>query len=260
MDVREVAVRLAALGAAGLPLVVGVECDPVALRRLLAVQQTWTAGTVSGPHQWYPTPGGGTHHGGPPAPRPAATGVFGPGQAPPTPDPVKVWGPPGSAQWARGDTAGPATAPAPPASGPTLKRTGTVGETLQTDGPDGERLAIQLVEVVDPADYLLTAAGHRLEPGQRSVVVHTELTNTGTVAFTSLPDQHLVLMDGDGQLVARAAVTLSSRPPHRSGVSPGETAGGHTVYVLPEAAALVAVRWSPRPGDHLRSLIWTVRE
>ena len=129
---------------------------------------------------------------------------------------------------------------------------------LWTEGLEGEKLAIQLVEVVDPADYLFTAAGYRLQEGERSVVVHTELTNRGKVAFQSLPDLYLVLVTPDGKTISKAPVSLSSRPPHRIGVAPGDTAGGHTVYVLPEESRITAVRWSARPDEDKNSLTWTV--
>ena len=64
----------------------------------------------------------------------------------------------------------------------------------------------------------------------------------------------------DGSTIGKAPVSLSSRPPHRIGVPPGETAGGHTVYVLPQDTELSAVRWSPRPGDEQRSLIWDITD
>src|SRR2546423_116941 len=68
-----------------------------------------------------------------------------------------------------------------------------------------------------------------------SVVVHPELTTRGPVPFQPLPALSLVLVTRDGQTISKAPVSLSSRPPHRIGVAPGETAGGHTVYVVPEA-------------------------
>jgi hypothetical protein len=176
----------------------------------------------------------------------------------PPPDPVlSTWGPPQSASWARGDQPGqrPA-APAPPKAAPV--RTGKVGGKLETEGLEGEHLSIQLVEVVDPADFLFTAAGYRLQAGERSVVVHTEMVNRGAQTFNSLPDLYLVLVSKDGQSISKAPVSLSSRPPHRIGVAPGETAGGHTVYVLPENIEVTAVRWSPRPDDTARTLTWTV--
>ncbi|GLZ42143.1 hypothetical protein Acsp05_57670 [Actinokineospora sp. NBRC 105648] len=145
-----------------------------------------------------------------------------------------------------------------PATRVMASRQGKVGATLETSGLEGERLAIQLVEVVDPADYLFTAAGYRLQPGERSIVVHTELTNRGSVPFATLPDLYLVLVTPDNQPISKAPVSLSSRPPHRIGVQPGETAGGHTVYVVPEDTVITKVSWSPRPDEESLTLTWTV--
>lgn len=213
-------------------------------------------GTPSGP---YPAHQPGVPTGAYPPPPPVynpPSGGF-PAQ-PPFPatgaDPMSTWGPPQSATWARGDQPTVTTAPA------AGSRTGVVGGALETEGQEGERLVIQLVEVVDPADFLFTAAGYRLQEGERSVVVHTELHNRGPVPFASLPDLYLVLVTEDGQQISKAPVALSSRPPHRIGVAPGETAGGHTVYVLPESLRLTHIRWSPHPGDDTHSLTWAIED
>jgi DNA-binding Lrp family transcriptional regulator len=297
MDPREVASRLVALSANGLPLVVGVECDPNGIRAALAAMApppvvSPPAGFPSGAYQVYGTPSGtypppppsGPYPVGPPPSGPYQAQQH-PGYAPPPPpqmpprqpppsqpfpaqqlpppDPVlSTWGPPQTATWARGDQPpamqrGPA-APAPVKAPPV--RTGKVGGTLETEGLEGEHLSIQLVEVVDPADFLFTAAGYRLQEGERSVVVHTEMVNRGGQPFNSLPDLYLVLVAKDGQTISKAPVSLSSRPPHRIGVAPGETAGGHTVYVLPENIEITAVQWSPRPDDTARTLTWTVEQ
>lgn len=308
MDPREVASRLVALSATGLPLLVGVECDPARLRQaaMAAAAPQYqmpygVQGTPTGPYppsgpmqapyvqpQQQPQPGpqpgppgpqSGPHSvpaqpmvpprtGPPSAPFPAVT--TGPPSHPfpaqvqqqqPLPQadaPISTWGPPQTSTWARGD------APPQDVTQPTVRsekpdvRQGKVGTALQTEGLEGERLSITLVEVVDPADYLFTAAGYRLQEGERSVVVHTELTNRGTVAFQSLPDLYLVLVTPDGKTISKAPVSLSSRPPHRIGVPPGETQGGHTVYVVPENTEVTSVRWSPRPDEESRSLTWTV--
>jgi DNA-binding Lrp family transcriptional regulator len=306
MDPREVASRLVALSATGLPLLVGVECDPGRLRQAAAqaamaaaqppygVQQPHyggVAGTPTGPYPpsgpmsmpygQMPQPGpvgpqSGPHSvpvqqpmmprtGPPSSPFPAQTGP--PSQPfpapvqqplPPVEQPVSTWGPPQTSTWARGD------APPQDVTQPTIRaekpdvRQGKVGTALQTEGLEGERLSITLVEVVDPADYLFTAAGYRLQEGERSVVVHTELTNRGSVAFQSLPDLYLVLVTPDGKTISKAPVSLSSRPPHRIGVPPGETQGGHTVYVVPENTEITSVRWSPRPDEESRALTWIV--
>jgi hypothetical protein len=312
MDPREVAARLVALSATGLPLIVGVEGDPQGLRNAIAGAGAWLnyaaqGGTTSGPYPaqqrgYAPGPGGvsgpvpgvgpavapGVGPGQPPpqgpsGPYPAPVGQQPPAQARPgtqsapypTPgvDPISTWGPPQSSSWARGDQptrpawtsppsqaggqSGPHQVTAAPAGDRSTPRRGSVGETLVT-GADGERVAIQLVEVVDPADFLFTAAGYRLREGERAVVVHTELTNRGSAPFPQLPDLYLVLVAKDGQTVGKAPVSLSSRPPHRIGVRPGETAGGHTVYVLPDATEITSIRWSARPDDERNTLTWTV--
>jgi hypothetical protein len=176
-------------------------------------------------------------------------------------DAISTWGPPQTAAWARGDREAlntSATVRTVPAGREPDKRIGVVGDLLHTESPDGEQVSIKLVEVVDPADFLFTAAGYRLQPGERAVVVHTELTNLGSGSFSTLPDLYLVLVDVDGETVSKAPVSLSSRPPHRTGTKPGETAGGHTVYVLPEGTELAAVRWSAEPDDGQRALTWTL--
>ncbi len=267
MDPREAATRLITLSGSGLPLLVGVECDPNGIRKALANSVAWgnysgpggqaARGTPSGPYP--PAPGtvqgtpSGSYPGypGPPStPFPAQPGT-GPQPVPSgpvrVPEPISTWGVPGTSGWARGDQA-----PAPRA------RTGKIGSTLETEGLEGARFTIQLVEVVDPADFLFTAAGYKLADGERAVVVHTELSNIGQVPFNALPDMYLVLMTNKGEAVSKAPVSLSSRPPHKIGVQPGETAGGHTVYVLPEDTVIFSVRWSSRPETDLNTLVWTI--
>jgi hypothetical protein len=341
MDPREVASRLVALSATGLPLLVGVECDPARLRAaaFAAMQQAAPvpSGPQSGPQSaanWFtpqpyqppsgpvPTPyqqqqgppqGPSGPHSVPSGPHSVPAGPSGPhsvshppsgpvptgypprtgppsspvpmqtgppsgplpsppsgqsgppappkpsGPATPTDAPISTWGPPQTASWARGDQA-PQELTLPTVPTESESRQGTVGTVLWTEGLEGEKLAIQLVEVVDPADYLFTAAGYRLQEGERSVVVHTELTNRGSVAYQSLPDLYLVLVTPDGKTISKAPVSLSSRPPHRIGVPPGETAGGHTVYVVPEDIEVTSVRWSPRPDEESRTLNWTIED
>ncbi|WP_133850437.1 AsnC family protein [Labedaea rhizosphaerae] len=318
MDPREVASRLVALSGSGLPLLVGVECDPNGIRNALMaaqpmnqggwspqqqqgypqpqqfpnamqpMQQGVPSGGFPGPYQQQPQQGYGPPQGsgpyqmGPPSgpqqalPAPNNFQRSGPPSQPfpvapgpasqPFPPPntgggeaFSTWGPPQTSSWARGDQ--PPNTGGPDLTQPTVRSTariGPVGSTLETDGLEGEQLAIKVVEVVDPADYLFTAAGYRLQEGERSVVVHTEVRNRGTTTFSSLPDLYLVLVTADGRSISKAPVSLSSRPPHRIGVAPGETAGGHTVYVLPEETNIASVRWSPRPDDEKRALNWNI--
>ncbi|MGW5719251.1 AsnC family protein [Amycolatopsis sp. NPDC003865] len=286
MDPREVAYRLVALSGSGLPLLVGVESDPQGLRAAIAgAPPSWAnrppqqfappshpvpqqpappmppgpgpQGAPSGPYTVQGAPSGpytvqGTPSGrypGPPPP-PQQRPPFVP---PPVPlDPaVSTWGLPQTASWARGDE------PARPAG---TGKQGKLGEVMETQGLEGEQLSVQLLEVQDPADYLFSAAGYRLEAGERAVVVHTEITNRGSIPFASLPDNYLELLAADGTAVGKAPVSLTSRPPHKIGVKPGETLGGHTVYVLPDATRVVSVRWSPRPEPDERTLTWSIED
>lgn len=230
LDPRETAYRLVALSGSGLPLLVGVESDPNGLRAALA--GAWQRPVP--PPARFPAP--------PPAPLP-------PPPSRPVDPVISTWGPPQTASWARGDHQ--------PAQ-PPRQRAGRVGEALPTQGLDGEQLSVQLLEVQDPADFLFAAAGYRLDESERAVVVHTEITNRGTVPFGSLPDNYLELITAEGKAIAKAPVSLTSRPPHKIGVQPGETAGGHTVYVLPEPTRVAAVRWSPRPEPDERTLTWSL--
>lgn len=274
MDPREAATRLITLSGSGLPLLVGVECDPNGIRKALANSVAWgnysgpggqavrgtpsgpyppapgtVQGTPSGSYPGYPVPQGPPSTPFPAQPHSGPTPVpAGPPSGPVrVPEPMSTWGVPGTSGWARGDQA-----PAP------RSRTGKIGSTLETEGLEGARFTIQLVEVVDPADFLFTAAGYKLAAGERAVVVHTELSNIGQVPFNALPDMYLVLMTNKGETVSKAPVSLSSRPPHKIGVQPGETAGGHTVYVLPEDTVIFSVRWSSRPETDLNTLVWTI--
>jgi hypothetical protein len=135
-------------------------------------------------------------------------------------------------------------------------RTGPVGSELRIDGPAGQRLMVKLVEVVDPADVLFSAAGYRLRDGERAVVAHTELTNEGTEPFGMLPDLYLAVVPADGEPIRKAPVTLSSRPPYRMGVRPGDRIDGNTVFVVPKDARLGAVRWAPSPDEQDNVLTW----
>ncbi|MEU7477267.1 AsnC family protein [Lentzea sp. NPDC042327] len=253
MDPREAAMRLITLSGSGLPLLVGVECDPNGIRRALANAAAY--GNYQGPppsgayavHQSGPHHVSGPHPVAPPQPQPGPQSQPFPVQQQPPPNP---WGPPQSAGWVRADQPQPRP----------MSRTGKVGTTLEADSLEGARLSIQLVEVVDPADFLFTAAGYKLAEGERAVVVHTEVTNASQVPFTSLPDMYLVLVTRTGETVTKAPVSLSSRPAHKLGVQPGETAGGHTVFVLPDTTDLTQVRWSVRPEVDVNTLVWTVED
>lgn len=219
-------------------------------------------GTPSGPYQPRPTNAPMGQPQG--VPSYAQAGAPASAQQQVRADPVmSTWGVPQSASWARGDQpangSGGGFSPNA-ASANSANRPGRIGDVLPTEGLEGEQLTVQLLEVQDPADFLFGAAGYSLQPGERSVVVHTEVTNTGRIPFISLPDNYLELVADDGSTVSKAPVSLTSRPPHKIGVQPGETLGGHTVYVLPDATRVVSIRWNRRPESDECSLTWSIED
>lgn len=269
IDPRDAAARLITLSANGVPLLVGAECDAYRLQSFVASQQQaqWAAAHSSAPqsalppypqHQFGPGPNYVAPQQQYPAPQSwpfprqpvpqspivAPLSQQAPPSAPvpqqPPATPAAIWGPPQSAAWAR------SAAPAPTA--------GKIGDALSTTTPDGDQLTLRLLEVVDPADFLFQAAGHTLAPGERAVVAHTEVTNTGTSDYSAEPDHYLVLCTDEGRTVGKSTVTLSSRQPHGAGVRHGDTVGGHAVYVLGASSRVIEIRWMPRPGSP--SLVW----
>lgn len=129
---------------------------------------------------------------------------------------------------------------------------------LESNGLEGESLAIHLLEVQDPADFLFGAGGYHLAENERAVVVHTEFTNRGRITFASLPDNYLELLTDSGRPIEKDPMSLTSRPPHKIGLAAGETASGHTIYVLSADTRVTAVRWSPRPEPDNRTCTWTI--
>ena len=217
---EEAAIRLLRMGAAGLPLVVGVEGDRAAL------------------HEWSTTL----------APRPPQVWTEPPSASPPPPwvappGPPMGWGIAQSSAWTRQ----PPRQPVPAGSG------ATVGDTLAAVSPVGEQVLITLVEVVDTADALIAAAGHHLTPGTRATVVHTDVT-AGPQGYQAIPDTCLTVVLADGTEVGKSGITLSSRPPFRSGIAAGDTVGGHTVFELDAQASIVGLRW--RAAQHAPPLDW----
>jgi len=135
-----------------------------------------------------------------------------------------------------------------------------VGDVLESTGLEGESLAIHLLEVQDPADFLFGAGGYQLAEHERAIVVHSEFTNKGQVPFASLPDNYLELVTDGGHTIEKDPMSLTSRPPHKIGLAAGETASGHTIYVLSSDTRITAVRWSPRPEPDNRTCSWTIAD
>ena len=127
-----------------------------------------------------------------------------------------------------------------------------------TIGLAGEQLWVTLLEVIDPADGVLTNAGYRLDAGERAVLVRTAMANHGPAPHDALPDHYLVLRTSTGAILPKAPMGVGSHPAYRVGVAPGGQADGWTVFLIPADTVLTEVVWSVRPDLVDRTLTWRV--
>jgi hypothetical protein len=166
-------------------------------------------------------------------------------------DVTSTWGVPGTSSWARA-SAEPAAAAVETPPPPTW-------QTLPVYGPSGEQLAVTVLEVLDPADSVLTGAGFRMEPGQRAVLVHSSVANNGQVPYYPVGDLYLVLETTSRQLLGRAAIAVGSHPAFPVGVVPGQTTHGWSVFLIPSEVGLAGIKWCIRPDLPQTILSWPIQ-
>lgn len=262
MTQSEAADRMVAMAEAGLPLRLVAEGDPSLLRQI--VQR--------GPVRPF---------------EPANPGyrIVPPPSAPASP--TSVWGIPGTASWTDrprrvtdADHPDLATAAAVPSAttraelsavaagsahadaGPSVvtspDASPRVGTALRSTGLSGEQVTVTAAQVIDPGNDVLTAAGYRLDPTERAVLVRTTLSNAGPADHDTMPDLYLFLVDAAGATLPKAPVTVAGHPAHRVGVAPGATADGWTIFLIETAATIAAVRWCVRPDLVDRTLTWSL--
>jgi len=153
----------------------------------------------------------------------------------------------------------PEAEPEPPAPAPQVFAKSPPQVQWQTTiGLAGEQLWVTLLEVIDPADGVLTNAGYRLDAGERAVLVRTAMANHGPAPHDALPDHYLVLRTSAGAILPKAPMGVGSHPAYRVGVAPGGQADGWTVFLIPADTVLVEVVWSVRPDLVDRTLTWRV--
>jgi hypothetical protein len=156
-----------------------------------------------------------------------------------------TWGLPGTSAWVRSDE-----------PSPTRRVQISGAPTQSVYGLFGEHLDVSLEQIIDPADEMLTAAGYRLDPSERALLVRTAIGNRGPVDFESLPDLYLVLVSSTGTTIQKAAVSVAGYPAHRVGVPSGTHAFGWTVFLVPPETEVAQVRWSVRPDLADRTISW----
>ncbi len=129
--------------------------------------------------------------------------------------------------------------------------------TQSVTGGYGEELDVTLLQIIDPADQILASVGYRPDPGERSLLVQTSVGNRGSVDFGSLPDAHLILRDGAGTVLQKAALAVADYPAYQVGVRSHTLVVGWTVFLVPAETEVTEIRWSVRPEDTATAVVWT---
>jgi hypothetical protein len=125
-------------------------------------------------------------------------------------------------------------------------------------GPAGEHLVVSILDVVDPGDPVLTDAGYRMDSGQRAVLVHSSVANTGQVPYYPVGDLYLVLETDQHVLLGRANIAVASHPAFGVGVQPGRTSDGWSVFLIPSQTVLTGLKWCIRPDIPQTIVDWPI--
>ncbi|MEU9255461.1 DUF4352 domain-containing protein [Streptomyces sp. NPDC048270] len=140
-------------------------------------------------------------------------------------------------------------APAAQQPSPTPSLPATVGATIDLTGTgDGEKLAVTLVQVVDPAraqDEIATPAA-----GTRFVAVQFRLKNIGTVVYKDSPGNGAQVVDAQGQQFDTAFYSSNAGVsfPGSITVAPGDTGLGFLTFEVPKASKITKVQFSMNGG------------
>lgn len=144
--------------------------------------------------------------------------------------------------------------PSPPPSPPA-----TVGTTIDLTGTgDGEKLAVTLVKVVDPAgaqnEFATPAAGTRF------VAVQFRLKNTGTAVYKDSPGNGAKVVDAQGQQFDTAFYPSNAGAsfPGSITVAPGDTGLGFLTFEVPKASKITKVQFSMNSGFSPNTGQWNV--
>ncbi|MGW7452474.1 DUF4352 domain-containing protein [Streptomyces sp. NPDC054787] len=146
-----------------------------------------------------------------------------------------------------------------PTPTPSRPASAAVGATIDLTGlKDGEKLAVTLVKLVDPAQpknpYLTPEAGARF------VAVQFRLKNTGTDVYHDSPGNGAKLVDTQGQQfdATYGGTTAGPEFPGSITVAPGDTALGFITFDVPSASEIVKVQFTMNSGFSRNTGQWNV--
>ena len=130
---------------------------------------------------------------------------------------------------------------------PSARSGAPVGATLTLSGLNGEKLAVTLTKVVDPAK---PADEYNAPPtGDRLVATQFRIVNIGSVDFDDAIDNDVQLVDDAGQGYTAAYETVAggqSFPVVR--ILPGDDRLGYVVFEVPARSRLAEVQFVPDSG------------
>ncbi|WP_411105126.1 DUF4352 domain-containing protein [Streptomyces sp. cmx-4-9] len=146
-----------------------------------------------------------------------------------------------------------------PSPSPSATASAAVGDTIDLTGiRDGEKLAVTLVKVVDPAgaksEYSTPQAGTRF------VAVQFRLKNTGIAVYQDSPGNGSKVVDTLGQQFDTSFDDSNAGAsfPGSITVAPGDTGLGFLTFEVPNASKIAKVQFAMNSGYSSNTGQWNV--
>ncbi|WKX69343.1 DUF4352 domain-containing protein [Streptomyces sp. XD-27] len=134
-----------------------------------------------------------------------------------------------------------------------------MGDTLNLTGiEEGEKLAVTVVKVVDPAGAKDQFSSP--EAGMRFVAVQFRLKNTGSKVYSNTPENGAKVVDVQGQQFD-STLTETTAGPNFAGsttIALGDTALGFIVFEVPAASKVAKIQFAMNSGFSNNTGQWSV--
>lgn len=125
--------------------------------------------------------------------------------------------------------------------------TGHVGDTLNLTRADGGKVAVTLVQIINPA----TVSDGKGEPGKTYVAVEMTIADTGTAAIEGGVNVNATVIGSDNATYAADLNDVAECTNFDEGVyhlNVGESTTGCVVFALPNGVAPAKVKYTPSEG------------
>ena len=125
-------------------------------------------------------------------------------------------------------------------------------------GPAAEQLLVTIIEVRDPGDEAMAAAGRPIAPGYRAILVRSWVANVGSVFYPASADANLVVETDRHELLGRSGPPPAPYPGFAIGIGPGQAADGWSLFIVPAATVLAGLKWCIRPDIPQTIVGWPI--